>query len=314
MGATSTGVVDGALIYILALSVLLLFLIVFFMVYFLVRYRKSRNPVPSELPGSPLLETIWVVVPTLLATTMFIYGLTGFRFLRAAPAGSLVVKVHARQWSWLFEYANGKKSPDLIAPLGRNVRCDLISDDVIHGFYVPAFRIQQDAVPGLKTEVWFNATTPGSYYILCSQYCGRKHSAMIAKLIVVPPDQFDAWMQGKNIQFTGDAFAAMQKGEALLYQRGCTSCHSLNGNKMVGPSLKGLYGSSVEVTTSGTRRTVVADDTYIRKSIVDPGADVVDGFPNTMPPSKDVVTDEEITQIIDFLKTLKSIAPTTSGR
>ena len=312
--ATSTGVVDGALIYILALSVLLLFLIVFFMVYFLVRYRTSRNPVPTELPGSPLLETVWVVVPTLLATTMFIYGLTGFRFLRFAPAGSLVVKVHARQWSWLFEYANGKKSPDLIVPLGKNIKCELISADVIHGFYVPAFRIQQDAVPGLPTEAWFNATTPGSYYILCSQYCGLKHSSMIAKLIVVLPDQFEAWMQGKNIHFADNPWATMPPGEALLYQRGCISCHSLEGNKMVGPTLKGLYGSKVEVMTSGTRRMLIADDTYIRESILHPAADVVVGFPNTMPPSKDVLSDEEITQIINYLKTLKSSAATAGGK
>jgi cytochrome c oxidase subunit II len=305
MVATSTGVVDGALIYILALSALLLFLIMFFMIYFLVRYRQARNPTPSELAGSPLLETIWVVVPTLLVTTMFIYGLTGFRFLRAAPVGSMVVKVHARQWSWLFEYANGKKSPDLIAPLGRNVRCDLFSDDVIHGFYVPAFRIQQDAVPGLKTEVWFNATAPGSYYILCSQYCGRKHSAMIAKLIVVPPDQFDAWMQGKNITFTGAELKDMPAGERLLFERGCMSCHSLEGAKMVGPTFKGLFGSTVTVRTDGKLRSAVADSAYIYKSIIAPGADVVDGFPNTMPPGRDAVSDEEIAQIVNYLKTLK---------
>lgn len=303
--ATSTGVVDGALIYILALSVLLLFLIIFFMIFFLVRYRTSRNPVPSELPQSALLEVLWVVVPTLLVTTMFIYGLTGFRFLRSAPAGSLSVKVHARQWSWLFEYDDGRKSPDLIVPLGRNVRCELISADVIHGFYVPAFRIQQDAVPGLKTFVWFNATTMGSYYILCSQYCGRKHSAMIAKLIVVPPDQFEAWRQGKKIQFTGASYMNMPAGERLLFERGCISCHSIEGNRMMGPTFKGLFGSTVLVSTAGVQRTIVADSSYIHKSIVDPGADVVSGFPNTMPPSKDILSEVEIAEIVHYLKGIK---------
>jgi cytochrome c oxidase subunit 2 len=305
MGATSTGVVDGALIYILAMSALLLFLIVFFMVYFLVRYRKSRNPVPSELPGSPLLETIWVVVPTLLVTTMFIYGLTGFRFLRAVPAGSINVKVYARQWSWLFEYENGKKSADLVVPMGKNVSCELISQDVIHGFYIPAFRIQQDVVPGLKTKVWFNVTTPGSNYILCSQYCGLKHSAMMAKVIAVAPDQFDAWLNGQKIQLEGNAYANMPPGEALLYERGCTSCHSLSGAKMVGPTFKGLMGSTVAVMTNGQRRTLVADETYVRESIITPGKDIVDGFPNTMPPSRDMLSDQEIDQVIAYLKSLK---------
>jgi cytochrome c oxidase subunit 2 len=303
--ATSTGIVDGALIYILAMSVLLLFLIFFFMVFFLVRYRASRNPVPSELPESPLIEALWVVVPTLLVTTMFIYGLTGFRFLRSAPEGSLLVKVHARQWSWLFEYDNGRKSADLIVPLGRNVRCELISADVIHGFYVPAFRIQQDAVPGLKTYVWFNATAMGSYYILCSQYCGRKHSAMLAKLIVVPPDQFEAWRQGKKIQFTGASYMNMPAGERLLFESGCISCHSLEGNPMMGPAFKGLFGSKVLVSSVGVVHTIVADSSYLHRSIVDPGADVVSGFPNTMPQARDILSDREIGEIINYLKTVK---------
>jgi cytochrome c oxidase subunit 2 len=294
------------MIYILAFMALLFYLIVFFMVYFTVRFRKSRNPVPAELPDSRLIETIWVIVPTLLVIPMFIYGLTGFLFLRAVPADSIPVKVHARQWSWLFEYANGKKSPDLVVPLGKDVSCDLISEDVIHGFYVPAFRIQQDAVPGIKCKVWFNATELGSNYILCSQYCGRKHSLMIAKLYVVPPDQFDAWLSGKNVKLSFEsAWANMPKGESLLYERGCMSCHSLTGNPMVGPTFKGLFGSSVRVTTAGQPRTVVADSAFVVESILDPGADVAEGFPNTMPPGRSALSDEEIGVVINYLKTVK---------
>ena len=304
--STLTPIIDSALIYILAFSALLLFLIVFFMIYFAVRYRKVRNPVASELPESPLIEAAWVVLPTLLVATMFFEGLTGFLYMRAVPADSIAVKVHARQWSWLFEYPNGKKTPDLIVPFGKNVSCDLISTDVIHGFYIPAFHIQQDIVPGLKTRVWFNATTLGSYYILCSQYCGRQHSAMISKLIVVPPDQYAAWQAGKIGVPGGDAGTMkMPPGEALLFERGCTSCHSLGGAAMVGPTFKGLFGSSVEVSTSGQRRTIAADSIYIRESIIHPAADVVTGYPNTMPPARDVLSDEEIGEIIGFFKTLK---------
>jgi len=304
--STSTGIVNEALIYILALCALLFFLIVFFMVFFTVRYRKSRNPIASELPESKLIEAVWIIIPTILVTTMFIYGLTGFLFLRAVPKDSIPVKVHARQWSWLFEYANGKRSPDLVVPLGKNVQCLLISDDVIHGFYIPSFRIQQDVVPNLPCKVWFNATSLGSYYILCSQYCGRQHSAMIAKLYVVLPDQFDAWLSGKNIQLSSDSmWANMPKGEALLYARGCTSCHSVTGNPMVGPTFKGLYGAQVHVQTAGASRTLAADSAYIRESIIHPAADVVDGYPNTMPPGRDVLTDEEIGQIVDYFKTIQ---------
>jgi cytochrome c oxidase subunit II len=304
--ATSTGIVNEALIYILAFMALLFYLIVFFMVLFTVRYRKARNPVPRELPESRLIEVVWVVVPTLLVIPMFVYGLMGFQFLRAVPADSIPVKVHARQWSWLFEYANGKRSPDLVVPLGKDVSCDLISEDVIHGFYIPAFRIQQDAVPGVKCKVWFNATTLGSNYILCSQYCGLRHSAMIAKVYVVPPDQFDAWISGKNITLSTEAmWANMPKGESLLFERGCMSCHSITGNTMVGPTFKGLFGASVRVKTGSQSRTVVADSAYLRESILDPGADVVDGFPNTMPPGRSSLSDEEIGVVINYLKTVK---------
>ncbi|HEX7510416.1 MAG TPA: cytochrome c oxidase subunit II, partial [Chitinivibrionales bacterium] len=299
--STTTAVVDGALIFILAISALLFFLNVFFMVFCVVRYRRSRNPVPQELHGSALIEIVWVVIPTLLVSLMFLYGLTGFRFFRAVPPDSLIIKVYARQWSWLFEYGGGKKSPDLIVPMGKNICCELISQDVIHGFYIPAYRIQQDIVPGLKGRVWFNAITPGSAYILCSQYCGLKHSAMLAKVIAVPPDQFDAWMHGKKINLVGDAYANMPAGEALLYQRGCISCHSLSGEKMVGPTFKGLFGATIAVMTGGAQHAVVADSAYIMKSIVDPGADVAVGFPNTMPPVGNTLSNGEIRQVIDYL-------------
>ena len=304
--STSTSVVNGVLIYILAFSALFFFLIVFFMIYFVIRYRKSRNPVPVEVRSSGILEVIWVLVPTLFALTMFLYGLTGFQFLRNAPADSILVKVHARQWSWLFEYGNGKKSPDLVAPLGKDVRCELTSDDVIHGFYVPAFRIQQDVVPGIKTQAWFNATTTGSYDILCSQYCGLKHSNMRALLIVVPPDQFNRWLKGENIQFPGKVQSAnMPRGQMLLLERGCLSCHSLDGGIMTGPTFKGLIGSKVRVKTAGKKRIITADENYIKDSIINPGSDIVDGFPNIMSSGRNILSDEEIEEIIEYMKGLK---------
>ncbi|MDD5676015.1 MAG: cytochrome c oxidase subunit II [Chitinivibrionales bacterium] len=304
--ATSTAVVNGAFIYILAFAALLFFLIVFFMAFYLVRYRRARNPVPEELPENALIEVIWVAAPTVLALTMFLYGLTGFKFLRHAPPDSYIVKVHSRQWSWLFEYPNGKKSPDMIVPLGKNIKCELTSSDVIHGFYVPAFHIQQNSMPGIKTFVWFNASALGSNYILCSQYCGLKHSMMLAKLIVVPPDQFEIWLKGGKIAFADNPLAVnMPPGETLLFERGCVSCHSVEGATMVGPTFKGLFGSHVRVSTAGKLRTITADEDYIKRSIVDPGADIVDGFPNTMPSARDVLSDEEIGKITDYLKALR---------
>jgi cytochrome c oxidase subunit 2 len=193
--ATSTAVVNQALIYILAFSVLLFLLIVFFMVFFVVRYRHSRNPIPSEFKkGTIFLEAAWIAAALILVLSMFVYGLTGFYFLRSVPRDSIAVKVNARQWSWLFEYENRRKSPNLVVPLGKNVRCDLSSADVIYGFYIPAFRIQMDALPGIKTQVWFKTTVVGTYDILCTQYCGLRHSDMTAKVYVVNEEQFNEWV------------------------------------------------------------------------------------------------------------------------
>jgi cytochrome c oxidase subunit II len=304
--STSTGIVDAAIIYICAVSALLFTLILFLMIYFTVRYRRSRNPVPEEIKGSPILEIVWVALPTVIVTTMFFYGLTGFTFLRSVPDDSLKVKVYARQWTWLFEYPNGKKSANMVVPLGRNVVCELRSADVIHGFYVPDYRIQEDIVPGLLTKVWFNATQRGSSYILCSQYCGLKHSGMIAKIYAVPTDQFEAWLSGKNIPLDDGATASnMPPGQKLLTERGCLSCHSLYGNKMVGPTFKGLFGSSVKVLSGRAVQTVAADSAYIVGSIVHPNADIAEGYPGTMPSGRDILSDPEIAEIIGYLKTLK---------
>ncbi len=305
--ASSTPVVDQALIYILVFSALLLLLIVFFMIYFLVRYREKRNPVPEEFKKRTIfLEIGWVVAALVLVLSMFVYGLTGFDFLRGIPADAIVVKVNARQWSWLFEYENGKKSPDMVVPLGKNIRCDLYSADVIHGFYVPAYRIQMDAVPGIRTQVWFKPETVGAYDILCTQYCGLRHSDMLAKIYVVAEDRFEDWLSGKEIQLPGKVTSPeLAEGENLLFERGCLSCHSVTGTHLTGPTFAGLFGTSEQVLTNKRPRTVVVDETFIRESIIQPSKDVRDGYPDIMPVARDILTDAEIDEIIEYIKTLK---------
>lgn len=196
MGGTTTGAVDESLIYIGAFACLLFFAIVFLMIYFAVRYRASRNPVPVEIPGKAWLEILSIALSALIALSMFFFGLTGYQFLRKAPAGSFEVTVHSRQWAWSFEYPDGRRSPDLVVPSGRDVRLTIGSDDVIHGFYLPAYRIQVDAVPGMKTTAWFKASKLGAFDILCTVYCGTEHSGMMAKLFVLPQDKYEAWLAG----------------------------------------------------------------------------------------------------------------------
>jgi len=304
--SVTTPAVDSVLIYIGVFAVLLFFIIVFLMVYFLVRYRRSRNPRATELPGRTWLELLWIGLATLVVISMFFAGLTGFRFLRRIPADSMTVKVVSRMWSWLFVYENGLKSPDLVVPLGRNVKVDLTSEDVIHSFFVPAFRVKQDTVPGMTTHAWFRATQPGTYDILCAEYCGERHSAMLARLIVLPPQQFAAWYAGKPVEAAGlGAPSTRPAGKELLRQKGCLACHSTDGSRLAGPTFQGLYGRIEEVATGDDRHTVTVDDAYLRSAIVNPGADLVVGFRNIMPPGKPALSDEEIEQIVTYLHQLQ---------
>jgi cytochrome c oxidase subunit II len=205
MSGTSIGAVDETLYFIAAFAFLLFFGIVFFLVYFAVRYRASRNALATEIHGNNMLEVLWVVLPTLLALAMFFYGLTGYNFLRKAPAGSFEVRVHSRQWAWVFEYPDGQRSSGLAVPAGRDVRLTITSDDVIHGFYLPGYRIQVDAVPGMKTYAWFKAGKIGVFDILCTVYCGTNHSGMLAKLFVLPPEAYASWHAGGGVSLSGFA-------------------------------------------------------------------------------------------------------------
>ncbi len=301
-GATgiSGRVVDNVFLYILLLCLCLLGLITFLMVYFVIRYRRERHPQPGDMEGSTWLEVTWTVVPTLIVLTMFYYGLTGFQFLKKIPEGAMPVKVLARQWSWLFQYENGIQDSELRVPLGKPVKLILTSIDVIHGFYAPAFRIKQDAVPGMTTYLWFQPTQAGTFDVMCSQYCGLQHAHMLSKIVVLPEEEFTKWYQSKEKEV---ALKMPPSGAKLYEEKGCNACHSTDGTVRVGPSLKGLFGKNVTVSTGGKERQLVADEAYLRKSISDPAADIVVGFPPVMPRIE--VTDQEVSALVEYIKGLK---------
>jgi len=301
---TTTAAVDSTFIYIIVFCFLLFVIIMFLMLYFVVRYRRSRNPNPSDISGNAIVETVWIVASLVLALSMFFYGLTSFKFLRAAPAGSMNVSVTARQWSWLFTYENGKKSTDLVVPLGRDVALNMKSVDVIHGFFIPAYRIKQDVLPSMTTHAWFKAVAAGTFDILCTQYCGLQHSKMLSQVFVVPRADFDKWYAGEDVDIPGLTSQLEREegtGVALLRQNGCLDCHSRDGRKLVGPTFKGLSGSTVAVLTGGTRRSLKADEAYIVRSIVDPGADIVEGFSNIMPSGKGKYSDSQLHEMVEAI-------------
>jgi len=296
---TTTQAVDPVFIFIFGASLVLLVGITATMVGFVIRYHRSRAPEPtSQASGNLWLEIVWTVLPTVLVLAMFYYGWAGYLTLRQVPKGALEVTATARTWSWSFTYANGRTSPKLIVPVGQPVLVNLVSLDVLHGFYLPAFRVKRDVVPGMKNHAWFVADKPGTYDLFCSVYCGTDHSGMITTVEAVPPAQFAAWLQ----QGGGEGEHA---GKELLEKHGCLGCHSLDGTAKVGPTLQGIWGRSVTVVSNGKEHSVTVDEAYLRRSLLEPNAEVTKGFPPIMPSFAGKLTDAEIKALVEFIEEVR---------
>jgi cytochrome c oxidase subunit 2 len=295
-------IVEDVFLFIAAVSVSILVLITFLMIFFTIRYRRKRNPKPEDIRGNLWLEILWTVIPTLLVLSMFYYGWTGFRTFKKVPEGAFTVKVMARQWSWLFEYENGVKTDELIVPVGRPIHLLLTSQDVIHGFYIPAFRVKQDAVPGMVNPLWFQAKDVGAFDVLCAEYCGQQHAYMLTRLKVYPEEEFNRWYEEKGKQFEQEK--GLPRGSRLLQEKGCLVCHSLDGTPRIGPTLKGLFGKTVPVITGDRERNVLADEAYLKRSLLEPNTDIVKDFPPIMPSQKGLLTGEEIDELVRYMKEL----------
>ena len=206
------------------------------------------------------------------------------------------VIVNARMWSWSFEYPNGVQAAELYVPTGEPVALKLKSADVIHSFFVPDFRLKEDCMPGRENHAWFETTRDGTFDILCAEYCGDQHSTMLSKVVSIPPDDFDAWLNDNSRPLNASQ---------IMKIKGCVACHTEDGTKLIGPSYKGLWGKTEVVMTDGELREIVVDEEYIRRSILDPNADVVEGYQPVMPSMEGQITDEEINTLIEYFKTLK---------
>lgn len=295
--------VDKAFFVILGISIFFLVVLTAIMLFFVFRYSRKRNPKATQIHGNVTAELLWTIGPMIIVLVMFWYGYTGFRNMREIPDDAMVVKATARMWDWEFEYDSGKKSRELYVPKGIAVKLDMISTDVIHSLYIPAFRVKEDIVPGRENLMWFIANEDGRYDILCTEYCGLQHSYMTTVVNVIPETDFNTWVADLSDQPKEEDF----RGLDIMKANACTSCHSTDGRVVLAPSFLGLYGSTKTVITDGNEREVVADDEYIRNSIKEPNKDVVKGFnQGIMQAYKDVINDEDIQSIIDYLKTLKA--------
>ena len=300
---------DAVFLYVFALSAAVLVAITVVMVWFVIRYRRSRNPVASQIEGHAALEATWTLLPLVIFLAIFYYGWTAYDYMSRAPRDAMVVRVTARQWTWSFAYPNGKQTAVLYAPINRPMKVEVRSVDVIHGFFVPAFRIKVDALPTQTNTTWFQATSLGTFDILCTVLCGVNHSQMLSAVVVVTEEEFRAWyFGGEDAPEPGAppraaGAVADPPGLRLLREKDCLDCHSLDGEAMVCPTFKGILGREQVVVTAGEARTVVVDEAWLRAGITEPERDIVRGYPPEMP--RVPLTAEELDAMVSFLKTVR---------
>ncbi len=300
--STFAGTHDGLYNFVLWMSVFWLVLIAGLLVYFVIKYRrKSPHDVPEGPTHSTAIELGWTLPPLILVMIIFVWGFRGFRDMNQAPNGAYQVIVNASKWNWSFTYGEGANASQLHVPVDTPISLVLTSSDVIHSFFVPEFRVKKDAVPGRYNKAWFQATQVGEYNLFCTEYCGKSHSQMISKVVVHTKEDYAVWLEKQMRWWEGEKPADV--GMKVYTQRGCKQCHSLDGVDGDGPSWKDLFGSTRSFADGTTR---VADEDYIRESILNPGSQVVAGFDNVMPTFQGQIKDPEVTGVIEYLKSIST--------
>ncbi len=296
--STYAGDVDALFYFIYWVSVVLFILVIGAMVYFAYKYRRrSEADRPQPIKESKLVEASWVVVPTILVAIVFTWGFQVFIKMGVAPPNAYEITVRASKWNWLFEYPNGARSNELHVPVSRPIKLKMSSIDVLHSFFVPAFRTKQDVVPNRYTYVWFEATRQDTFQVMCTEYCGQQHSTMLSQVVVQSQGDFNTWLAENLID---ESATPAERGELLYNQQGCFACHSLDGTTGSGPTFQGLSGSQ-RAFTDGT--TATADANYLREAIINPAAQVVQGFAPVMPGQYGTtLTAEEIDALVAYIQ------------
>ena len=299
--------VDLLYLFIVAVCAFFTVLVSALVVVFAVKYRR-RHPdeVGHDIHGSLALEIVWTIIPLVLALMMFGWGADLFYRLAKPPRDAMEIFVVGKQWMWKVQHPEGvREINELHVPIDRNVKLTMGSEDVLHDFSIPAFRVKMDVVPGKLTTMWFRATKPGTYHLFCAEYCGTKHSGMIGQVIAMTPQDYEAWLAG------GRAMGSpATNGERLFSEHACVTCHKPDAAGR-GPTLYGLYGSRVALADG---RTVVADENYLRESIMNSQAKVVQGHQPIMPAFQGMLSEENLMQLIAYIKTLKPVAPVATGK
>lgn len=299
--STVASEVDALFHFINVTSIILLAGITISIIYFAWKYRRrSEDDVTPVITHNSKLEITWSVIPLILVMIVFGWAITGYMTLTNAPSDAYEVRVVGTSWNWQFHYETGHVSAgDLYVPANRPVKLLMSSNDVIHSFYVPDFRVKQDVLPNRMTSLWFEATEPGQSIVFCTEYCGMAHSDMLATVHVLPEEDFEVWLAEAGS--ADDDMSPVELGEALVQRNGCNTCHSTDGSDLVGPSFQGIWDSE---RTMQDGETVTVDENYIRESILEPNARVVEGFDPVMPPFEGTLDDRQIDAIIEYIKTI----------
>jgi cytochrome c oxidase subunit 2 len=300
--SAQAGQVDALYFFLVAVSAFFAVLIALLLVVFAVRFRRRRaDEVGEAIHGSIALEMAWTLIPLGIALFMFAWGAQVYFHLTRPPAGAMEIYVVGKQWMWKVQHADGAREiNELHVPIGRPVKLIMGSEDVIHSFFLPSFRVKADVIPGRYNTLWFTATKPGRYHIFCTQYCGTKHSAMIGWVTAMAPSEYQAWLSGGS-----SGISVADNGAKLFRDLGCASCHQ-EVQQSRGPSLRGTYGHEVKLSNG---QTVPFDDEYIRESIVNPQAKIVAGYQPIMPTFQGLVNEDQLLQLVTYVKSLGDMAP-----
>jgi len=304
--STIAGQVDTLYLFLVGMSTFFVVLIFGLVIYFAAKYRRrSETEVPPLVRTDLRLEIAWTVIPLILALISFAWGAQLYVTMGQAPAGAMEIYAVGRQWMWKFQHpSGGREINELHVPVGIPIKILLASEDVIHSFFVPAFRVKMDVVPGKYTSAWFEATKEGEFHLFCAEYCGTQHSGMIGRVVVMKPADYQRWLSD---QTSGEPLAV--GGERLFQQRGCAACHRTSDGP-TGPALHGLLDRRVRLQSGAS---VVADEGYIRESILNPNAKITEGYQAIMPTFQGQLSEEGLHQMIAYIKSLSGPAEGTKA-
>jgi cytochrome c oxidase subunit 2 len=294
-----SGEVDALFFALVAITAFFTIGIMVAILFFAIRYRRrSADELPADSHGSTALELVWTLIPLGIVMVLFVWGSKVYFHMNRPPDDAMTVTVVGKRWMWKIQQPTGQREiNELHVPVGRAVKLVLTSEDVIHSFYVPAFRIKRDAIPGRYSEAWFRATKVGNYHLLCAEYCGTDHSRMQGQIVVMEPQDYETWLAGGP-----PPESPLAAGEKLFTDMGCITCHRPD-SALRAPRLVGIYGKQVLLTTG---EKVTADDSYIRESIVSPVAKVVAGYQPVMPTFKGQLNEEQLISLITYVKSLQA--------